>query len=26
EDEPFIHGLLHHPDIRYEPDWTVVRT
>ncbi|MGV2541594.1 DUF4937 domain-containing protein, partial [Bacillus pumilus] len=25
-DEPFIHGLLHHPDIRYEPDWTVVRT
>ncbi|ASF27675.1 MULTISPECIES: YdbC family protein [Bacillus amyloliquefaciens group] len=26
EDEPFIHELLHHPDIRYEPDWTVVRT
>ncbi|EIF12009.1 hypothetical protein MY7_0296 [Bacillus sp. 5B6] len=23
EDEPFIHELLHHPDIRYEPDWTV---
>ena len=24
-DEPVIHELLHHPDIRYEPDWTVVR-
>jgi hypothetical protein len=23
EDEPVIHELLHHPDIRYEPDWTV---
>ena len=25
EDEPVIYKLLHHPDIRYEPDWTVVR-
>ncbi|MCY8056013.1 YdbC family protein [Bacillus inaquosorum] len=23
EDEPFIHDLLHNPDIWYEPDWTV---
>lgn len=25
EDEPFIHDLLHNPDIRYEPDWTVLK-
>lgn len=25
EDEPVIHELLHHPDIRYEPDWTVLK-
>ncbi|WP_276736469.1 YdbC family protein [Bacillus sp. (in: firmicutes)] len=24
EDEPF-DGLLHHPDIQYEPDWTVLK-
>lgn len=25
EDEAIIHELLHHPDIRYEPDWTVLK-
>ncbi|MCY7782233.1 YdbC family protein [Bacillus sp. FSL H8-0515] len=25
EDEPFVHDLLHHPDIRYEPGWTVLK-
>ncbi|WP_249198304.1 DUF4937 domain-containing protein, partial [Bacillus velezensis] len=25
EDEPVIYKLLHHPDIRYEPDWTVLK-
>lgn len=25
EDKPFVHDLLHNPDIRYEPNWTVLK-
>ncbi len=25
EDKSFVQDLLHHPDIRYEPDWTVLK-